>query len=79
MTKRFYTFVYIFVKYIHPLKAEKMAWQIIADGRVGGIIDQVDGIVHFTRWCISDFILLFLFGYMLIFDLPFSLYLLAFL
>ncbi|VIO86250.1 Uncharacterized protein BM_BM6859 [Brugia malayi] len=30
-------------------QAEKMAWQIIADGRVGGIIDQVDGIVHFTH------------------------------
>uniref|UniRef100_A0A0R3RVS5 COP9 signalosome complex subunit 4 n=1 Tax=Elaeophora elaphi TaxID=1147741 RepID=A0A0R3RVS5_9BILA len=29
-------------------QAEKMAWQIIADGRVAGTIDQVDGIVHFT-------------------------------
>lgn len=42
-------FLRISLIFIHSLKAEKMAWQIIADGRVGGTIDQVDGIVHFTR------------------------------
>ncbi|VBB34572.1 unnamed protein product, partial [Acanthocheilonema viteae] len=30
-------------------QAEKLARQIIADGRVAGTIDQVDGIVHFTH------------------------------
>ncbi|VDN27009.1 unnamed protein product [Gongylonema pulchrum] len=29
-------------------QAEKMAWQMIADKRVSGMMDQIDGLIHFT-------------------------------
>ncbi|KAK4874217.1 hypothetical protein RN001_013577 [Aquatica leii] len=32
---------------IHPLKAEKIASQMITEGRMNGYIDQIDSIVHF--------------------------------
>lgn len=32
---------------IHPSKAEKIASQMITEGRMNGYIDQIDSIVHF--------------------------------
>lgn len=32
---------------IHPAKAERIASQMITEGRMNGYIDQIDGIVHF--------------------------------
>lgn len=34
---------------IKPSKAEKCASQMITEGRLGGYIDQIDGIVQFTN------------------------------
>lgn len=32
---------------IHPTKAERIASQMITEGRMNGYIDQIDSIVHF--------------------------------
>lgn len=32
---------------IEPIKAEKIAGQMISEGRMEGSIDQIDGYVHF--------------------------------
>lgn len=33
--------------FVAPLQAEKIASQMITEGRMNGFIDQIDGIVHF--------------------------------
>lgn len=36
---------------IEPIKAEKIAGQMISEGRMEGSIDQIDGFVHFKSKC----------------------------
>jgi COP9 signalosome complex subunit 4 len=37
---------------IPPIKAEKIASQMITEGRMNGYIDQIDSIVHFeSKYC----------------------------
>jgi PCI domain. len=42
---------------IPPMKAEKIASQMITEGRMNGYIDQIDSIVHFeskTFFCVRN-------------------------
>lgn len=44
---------------IEPIKAEKIAGQMISEGRMEGSIDQIDGFVHFkSKWWYFVFFLI---------------------